>query len=175
MLQLAGSGTSSREIAVVLGVALSTVQDNLKRAALVGLTWPLHVELTDDGSNIGCSPRWGQAGQRRREEPARAELDRQTHPHHASRRAPSVRWRSHGQPSLRRHQNLLVYRQERTLKRRRIKFVLFYDFGAALVVGCSRAASRSRHPRKSGRLAEPNNQVMTSYRCGSAHACPFDF
>ena len=29
MLRLAGSGTSSREIAVVLGVARSTVQDNL--------------------------------------------------------------------------------------------------------------------------------------------------
>ena len=37
MLRLAGSGTSSREIAVVLGVARSTVQDNLKRAALAGL------------------------------------------------------------------------------------------------------------------------------------------
>lgn len=41
MLRLAGSGTSSREIAVVPGVARSTVQDNLKRAAQVGLTWPL--------------------------------------------------------------------------------------------------------------------------------------
>ncbi|TIX38437.1 MAG: DNA-binding response regulator, partial [Mesorhizobium sp.] len=28
MLRLAGSGTSSREIAVVLGIARSTVQDN---------------------------------------------------------------------------------------------------------------------------------------------------
>ena len=48
MLRLAGSGTSSREIAVVLGVARSTVQDNLKRAALAGLAWPLPGELTDD-------------------------------------------------------------------------------------------------------------------------------
>ncbi len=48
MLRLAGSGTSSREIAVVLGVARSTVQVNLKRAALAGLTWPLPGELTDD-------------------------------------------------------------------------------------------------------------------------------
>jgi len=30
MLWLAGSGTSSREIAVVLGIARSTVQDNLR-------------------------------------------------------------------------------------------------------------------------------------------------
>ena len=35
MLRLAGSGTSSREIAVVLGIARSTVQDNLQRAAAV--------------------------------------------------------------------------------------------------------------------------------------------
>lgn len=41
MLRLAGSGTSSREIAVMLGVARSTVQDNLKQAATAGLTWPL--------------------------------------------------------------------------------------------------------------------------------------
>lgn len=56
MLRLAGSGTSSREIAVVLGVARSTVQDNLKRAALAGLAWPLPGELTDDASNIVFSP-----------------------------------------------------------------------------------------------------------------------
>lgn len=38
MLRLAGSGTSSREIAVMLGIARSTVQDNLKRAAMAGLS-----------------------------------------------------------------------------------------------------------------------------------------
>ncbi|TIO50593.1 MAG: IS21 family transposase, partial [Mesorhizobium sp.] len=48
MLRLAGSGTSSHEIAVVLGIARSTVQDNLQRAAAVGLSWPLPGELTDD-------------------------------------------------------------------------------------------------------------------------------
>lgn len=48
MLRLAGSGTSSREIAVVLGISRSTVQDNLQRAAAVGLSWPLPGELTDD-------------------------------------------------------------------------------------------------------------------------------
>lgn len=48
MLRLAGSGTSSREIAVVLGIAASTVQDNLRRAAAIGLRWPLPGELTDD-------------------------------------------------------------------------------------------------------------------------------
>lgn len=40
MLRLAGSGTSSREIAVILEIARSTVQDNVQRAAAVGLTWP---------------------------------------------------------------------------------------------------------------------------------------
>ena len=30
------------------GVARSTVQDNLKRAAAIGLAWPLAAELTDD-------------------------------------------------------------------------------------------------------------------------------
>ncbi|MER8747501.1 hypothetical protein NKH54_31365 [Mesorhizobium sp. M1004] len=48
MLRLAGSGTSSREITVVLGIARSTAQDNLQRAAAVGLSWPLPGELTDD-------------------------------------------------------------------------------------------------------------------------------
>ena len=48
MLRLAGDGRSSRDIAVTLGVARSTVQDNLKRAAAAGLSWPLPGELTDD-------------------------------------------------------------------------------------------------------------------------------
>ncbi|WP_245276630.1 helix-turn-helix domain-containing protein, partial [Rhizobium leucaenae] len=47
MLRLAASGTSSREIAVVLGIARSTVQDNLQRAAAAGLNWPLPGDLTD--------------------------------------------------------------------------------------------------------------------------------
>ena len=48
MLRLARDGASSREIARVLGVARSTVQENLKRAADAGLSWPLPGELTDD-------------------------------------------------------------------------------------------------------------------------------
>ena len=47
MLRLAGSGTR-REIAVVPGGARSSGQDNLKRATMAGLTWPLPGELTDD-------------------------------------------------------------------------------------------------------------------------------
>jgi transposase len=75
MLRLAGSGTSSREIAVMLGVARSTVQDNLKRAAMAGLTWPLPGELTDDALEHRLFARAGvKQGQRRRQEPDWAEL-----------------------------------------------------------------------------------------------------
>ncbi|MES0070272.1 hypothetical protein NKJ73_31620 [Mesorhizobium sp. M0074] len=70
MLRLAGSGTSSREIAVVLGIARSTVQDNLQRAAAVGLSWPLPGELTDDALEHKLFSRNGvKQGTRRRTEP----------------------------------------------------------------------------------------------------------
>jgi hypothetical protein len=75
MLRLAGSGTSSREIAVVLGIARSTVQDNLQRAAAVGLSWPLSGELTDDALENKLFARNGvKQGTRRRVEPNWAEL-----------------------------------------------------------------------------------------------------
>ena len=48
MLRLARDGVSAREIAVTLGVARSTIQDNLKRATAAGLSWPLPGEMTDD-------------------------------------------------------------------------------------------------------------------------------
>ncbi|MER8983506.1 IS21 family transposase, partial [Mesorhizobium sp. M0870] len=70
MLRLAGSGTSSREIAVVLGIARSTVQDNLRRAAAIGLSWPLPGELTDDALENKLFARNGvKQGTRRRTEP----------------------------------------------------------------------------------------------------------
>ena len=47
MLRLARDGVSAREIGRTLGVARSTIQDNLKRAAAAGLVWPLPGELTD--------------------------------------------------------------------------------------------------------------------------------
>ena len=75
MLRLAGSGTSSREIAVVLGIARSTVQDNLQRAAAVGLSWPLPGELTDDALENKLFTRNGiKQGTRRRVEPNWADL-----------------------------------------------------------------------------------------------------
>ena len=66
MLRLAGSGTSSHEIAVVLGVARSTVQDNLKQAALAGLTWPLPGDALEHRLFARAGVR---QGQRRRQEP----------------------------------------------------------------------------------------------------------
>jgi Homeodomain-like domain len=47
MLRLARDGVSAREIGRTLGVARSTIQDNLKRAAVAGLAWPLAGPLTD--------------------------------------------------------------------------------------------------------------------------------
>jgi hypothetical protein len=41
------TGVSAREIGRTLGVARSTIQDNLKRAAVAGLAWPLAGDLTD--------------------------------------------------------------------------------------------------------------------------------
>jgi transposase len=47
MLRLARDGVSAREIGRTLGVARSTIQDNLKRASTTGLAWPLAGDLTD--------------------------------------------------------------------------------------------------------------------------------
>jgi transposase len=48
LLRLHHDGVSARKIACELGVARSTIRDNLKRAAVAGLTWPLATDLTDD-------------------------------------------------------------------------------------------------------------------------------
>jgi hypothetical protein len=39
---------SAREIGRTLGVARSTIQDNLRRAHAIGIAWPVPAELTDD-------------------------------------------------------------------------------------------------------------------------------
>ncbi|WP_287307410.1 helix-turn-helix domain-containing protein [Mesorhizobium sp.] len=75
MLRLSGGGTSIRDIALTLGVARSTVQDNLKRAAEAELVWPLPGEPTDEAlagklfEGSGVKP-----GMRRRPEPNWADL-----------------------------------------------------------------------------------------------------
>jgi len=48
MLRLHHDGVSARAIGRTLGVARSTIQDNLRRAQASGIAWPLPPELTDD-------------------------------------------------------------------------------------------------------------------------------
>lgn len=48
MLRLAQDGVSAREIGRRRGVARSTIQDNLKRAAAARLNWPLPEDMCDD-------------------------------------------------------------------------------------------------------------------------------
>lgn len=75
LLRLARDGASALDIAVTLGVARSTIQDNLKRAAAAGLSWPLPGELTDDALEGKLFGRAGvKQGVRRRPEPNWADL-----------------------------------------------------------------------------------------------------
>lgn len=75
MLRLAADGTSAREIAMIMGVARSTIQDNLNRAATAGLAWPLPGEMTDEAIEEKLFARAGvKQGQRRRPEPDWATL-----------------------------------------------------------------------------------------------------
>ena len=70
MLRLAREGVSAREIGRTLGVARSTVQDNLKRAEAAGLRWPLPAEITDPVLEQRLFARAGvRQGLRRRSEP----------------------------------------------------------------------------------------------------------
>ncbi len=62
----------------MLGIARSTVQDNLKRAVAAGLSWPLESGLTDDVLENNLFSRSGRLGvsqgHRRRPEPNWAQL-----------------------------------------------------------------------------------------------------
>jgi len=70
MLRLARDGVSAREIGRTLGVARSTIQDNLKRAAAAGLAWPLAGDLTDGVLEQRLFAHAGvKRGFRRRDEP----------------------------------------------------------------------------------------------------------
>ena len=78
MLRLHHDGVSAREIGRRLGLARSTIQDNLKRAAAMGLGWPLPAELTDDELERRLFMRPGiEPSQRRRSEPDWAVLARE--------------------------------------------------------------------------------------------------
>ena len=70
MLRLARDGVSAREIGRTLGIARSTVQDNLGRVAAAGLVWPLGEDLTDAVLEQRLFSRTGvKQGVRRRVEP----------------------------------------------------------------------------------------------------------
>jgi hypothetical protein len=78
LLRLDHDGVSAREIGRRLGVARSTIQDNLKRATAAGLKWPLADDVTDDALERRLFARAGvEPGQRRRVEPDWAELTRE--------------------------------------------------------------------------------------------------
>ena len=78
LLRLHHDGVSAREIGRRLGVARSTIQDNLKRAAAAGLAWPLADDVTDEALETRLFGRAGVAqGQRRRAEPDWAALARE--------------------------------------------------------------------------------------------------
>ena len=71
LLRLSHDGVSAREIGRRLGVARSTIQDNLKRAAAAGLAWPLADDVTDDVLEQRLFGRGG-----RRDRPAAARSSR---------------------------------------------------------------------------------------------------
>jgi len=78
LLRLHHDGVSAREIGRRLGVARSTIQDNLKRAAAAGLAWPLADDVTDEALETRLYGRAGvRQGQRRRAEPDWAALARE--------------------------------------------------------------------------------------------------
>src|SRR6202140_2645771 len=78
MLRLHHDGVSAREIGRTLGVARSTVQDNLRRAQAIGIAWPVPAELTDDMLEQRLFARAGvKVGLRRRSEPDWATLARE--------------------------------------------------------------------------------------------------
>ena len=78
LLRLHHDGVSAREIGRRLGVARSTIQDNLKRAAAAGLAWPLADDVTDEALETRLFGRAGVTqGQRRRAEPDWSALARE--------------------------------------------------------------------------------------------------
>ena len=78
LLRLHHDGVSAREIGRRLGVARSTIQDNLKRAAAAGLAWPLADDVTDEALETRLFGRAGVTqGHRRRVEPNWAALARE--------------------------------------------------------------------------------------------------
>jgi len=78
MLRLHYERVGDRQIARTLGIARSTVQDNLKRALKAGISWPVPVDLTDDILEQRLFARGGvKPGRRLHDEPDWATLSRE--------------------------------------------------------------------------------------------------
>ena len=82
ILRLHHEGASAREIVRAVGVARSTVQDALRRAATAGLYWPLPDGMSDAELEARLFARAGVGagtgkGMRKRPEPDWAELSRE--------------------------------------------------------------------------------------------------
>ena len=78
MLRLHHDGVSAREIGRTLGVARSTIQDNLERARVAGIGWPFPAEWTDEVLEQRLFARSGvKPGRRRHTEPDWATLARE--------------------------------------------------------------------------------------------------
>lgn len=77
-LRLHHDGVSAWEIRRTLGVARNTIQDNLERARVAGISWPLPADSTDDVLEQRLFARAGvEPGRRRRAEPDWAALARE--------------------------------------------------------------------------------------------------
>lgn len=78
ILRLHHDGISAREIARTLGVARSTIQDNIARAQAAGIGWPLPTEWSDEVLEERLFARSGvKPGRRRHSEPDWATLSRE--------------------------------------------------------------------------------------------------
>jgi hypothetical protein len=78
LIHLDHEGVGAREIGRRLGLARSTVQDNLQRVRSAGLTWPLAPEMTDEALEQKLFRRSGvKPGLRQQTEPDWASLARE--------------------------------------------------------------------------------------------------
>jgi transposase len=78
LIRLDHEGIGAREIGRRLGLARSTIQDNLQRVRSAGLAWPLPPEMTDDALEQKLFRRPGiQPGLRQQTEPDWASLARE--------------------------------------------------------------------------------------------------
>jgi len=117
MLRLSAGGTSVREIAAMLGIARSMVQDNLDRAKAAGLNWPLPGELTDDAREHRLFTRAGVKQGKRRAEGCKRyarQDDRHGTRHQLCRDEPHRKGRGHDREAAETDAEQQVREQEKT-------------------------------------------------------------